>query len=169
MKTLRLRDQQLFGLAMILFVITLFGTAVRLFFVLRADFPLNDGGMFYQMTRSFSTTVTPCPSYTAYNASQIPFAYPPLPFYLAALLQQASGLDLLLIFRFLPVIFSILTIPAFFLLSPEMLGQDFPAIHATLIFAILPPGYEWLIMGGGVNRAQPSCSRCWPYGWLCAP
>jgi hypothetical protein len=44
-------------------------------------------------------------------------------------------------------------IPAYFGLSQQVLDSDFQSIHATLAFAIIPPAYEWLIMGGGLTRA----------------
>lgn len=140
-------------MSLLIAVITLIGGALRLFFVLRADFPLNDGGMFSWMTRELIETRFRLPEFTAYNHSQIPFAYPPLPFYLAGLLQQAFQIDLLSFYLYFPAIVSALTIPAFFVLSLALLQREPPAIHATLIFAIIPPGYEWLIMGGGVVRA----------------
>ncbi|MBN1146693.1 MAG: hypothetical protein JXA78_05520 [Anaerolineales bacterium] len=127
-----------------------------MFPVTRHDFPVNDGGMFYVMVKDLQANHYTFPKYTTYNFSQIPYTYPPLPFYLAAGLEDLGGINLFTILRFLPGIFSILMIPAFYGLSREALGSNFQALHATLAFAIVPPAYEWLIMGGGLTRAPAS-------------
>jgi len=146
-------DQHKLGLGILLLTIALIGGAIRLFIVLRADFPINDGGMLLQMTQDLLDKNFRLPWYTNYNHAGIPFAYPPLSFYFAALIHRISGIDLFSLFLYIPVFFNILTIPIFFFLSREVLNRENTAIHATLIYAILPPSYEWLIMGGGVARA----------------
>jgi len=141
---------------LLLLIFTLLGAAIRMFPVTRSNFPVNDGGMFYVMAKDLQANRYAFPKYTSYNFSQIPYTYPPLPFYLAAGLEDLAEIDLFTILRFLPGIFSILMIPAFYGLSREALGSEFQALHATLAFAIVPPSYEWLIMGGGLTRAPAS-------------
>ena len=152
-KTRTRKVEDVVGLVLILAVIMALGAAIRLYYILQANFPLNDGGLFYQMTRELINNHYVLPIYTTYNGHFIPFAYPPLPFYIAGLLQQASGLGLIQVFRFLPFFFNLFTIPAFFFLSRQILTKDLPVVYATLIFAILPPSFEWLIMGGGIARS----------------
>lgn len=152
-KTRTRKIEDAVGLILILAVIMALGAAIRLYYIFQANFPLNDGGLFYQMTRELINNHYILPSYTTYNRNSIPFAYPPLPFYIAGLLQHASGLSMIQVFRFLPFFFNLFTIPAFFFLSRQILDKDLPAVYATLIFAILPPGFEWLIMGGGIARS----------------
>ncbi len=94
------------------------------------------------------------PLFTSYNQLNIPFAYPPLPFYMAGLLQAFLGLDGLVVLRFLPLVISVLTIPAFFVLSRTALDSIPQALHATLVFAILTPTYQWQIMGGGLTAPR---------------
>src|SRR5215470_9642735 len=62
------------------------GGAIRLFYVAHADFPLNDGGLFYTMTEDLRADKYVLPFYTSYNGGSIPYAYPPLAFYLSAAL-----------------------------------------------------------------------------------
>jgi hypothetical protein len=142
-----------YGLLLILVLYLALGTAIRSFFILRADFPLNDGGMFYQMTRELENNRFILPAYTNYNLAGIPYAYPPLPFYLAGVLETGLNIDLLRLELILPVAFNVLAILAFFDLSRQILKRDYQALHATLAFAIIPPAYEWLIMGGGLARS----------------
>jgi hypothetical protein len=150
-KTRSLSDK--FGLTLILFLFISLGAAIRLFFVLRSDFPINDGGMLYQMTQELRQNHFILPAFTGYNLARIPYAYPPLPFYLAGSLEALLGCDLYVLVRLLPVIFNILAIPAFFDLSRQILKNDYQALHASLAFTIIPPSYEWLIMGGGLTRS----------------
>lgn len=134
-------------------LITLIGAVVRCFYVFSASFPLNDGGMFYVMVRDLQANAFRLPLYTSYNGGNIPYAYPPLPFYLAAGLNQWLGIGLISLLRFLPLLFSIATIPVFAWLAQEVLAEKHPVALATLVFALLSPAYEWEIMGGGLTRA----------------
>ncbi|MFM8319309.1 MAG: hypothetical protein ACKOC5_00215, partial [Chloroflexota bacterium] len=127
--------------------------AVRLPLALRQNFPLNDGGLFFQMTRDLQANGYRLPAYTTYNFRNIPFAYPPLPFYFSGLLSDLTGIDLIELFRFLPLAFNLLTVLAVYLLAREWLADQMSALQAALIFGLLLPGYEWQIMGGGVTRS----------------
>jgi hypothetical protein len=153
MNRLEQRTAPWIGTGLILFLIIGLGLAIRLAYFINTDFPLNDGGMFYEMTIELQQNHFKLPLFTNYNSSSIPYAYPPLPLYLAGIIQSLSGHDLITIYKFLPVIFNILTIPAFFYLSLQVLEKNISALYSTLVFAILPPGFDWLIMGGGVIRA----------------
>jgi hypothetical protein len=150
-KKTKLEDR--IGMWLSVLIFTLLGSGLRIFYVLRSDFPLNDGGLFYVMVKDLLANQFRLPSFTSYNHLDIPFAYPPLPFYLAGLLETLFKLDGLAVLRFLPLAISILTIPAFFLLAQTALASIPQALHATLAFAILTPAYEWQIMGGGITRA----------------
>src|SRR5512133_240620 len=80
------------------------GGYVRLVYVLASPFPLNDGGLFYQMTQELIANHFRLPAITDYNHLGIPYAYPPLAFYLTGLLSQLSGWSLLEIYRVLPAV-----------------------------------------------------------------
>ncbi len=129
------------------------GGYVRLAYVLASPFPLNDGGLFYQMTQELIANQFQLPVFTDYNHLGIPYAYPPLAFYLTGLLSQLSGWSLLEIYRILPAIVSILTIPVFYLLAKDVIDDDNQLAIAVLIFALTPVTYNWAIMGGGVTRS----------------
>src|SRR5689334_7736814 len=80
----------------------LVGVGVRAFHVLHFDFPLNDGGLFYQMARDLQNNGYKLPSETTYNSAHIPFGYPPLGMYLAALLDDITPFSLMDMFRIIP-------------------------------------------------------------------
>src|SRR3712207_3523295 len=80
-------------------LITLLSLYVRLMPALRAGFPINDGGLFYRMIEDLRLNVYLLPTYTTYNAADIPFAYPPLGFYLAGSITDLTGMHLLDVLR----------------------------------------------------------------------
>ena len=140
------------GLVAILFV-TFLGAFPRLFFALSSKYPLNDGGMFYVMIRDLQSASYSLPLYTSYNGGQIPFVYPPLGFYLAGSLSTLLHISLIDCLRLLPPVLSILSIPAFFLLSQSLLENEILASAASLAFATIPTAFDWDVMGGGLTRA----------------
>ncbi|HEX2924339.1 MAG TPA: hypothetical protein VHS28_09960, partial [Chloroflexota bacterium] len=144
-------SQHAFAAAVV--VATLAGSVVRLYLVLGSDFPLNDGGMFLAMIQDLQRGGYALPEFVSYNSARIPFAYPPLAFYLAALLSDLTRLQPLDLLRYLPPLISCLTIPAFALLSRSLLGSNLAAASAVFAFALLPSSFRWGVMGGGLTRS----------------
>jgi hypothetical protein len=136
------------GLAAIVVV----GGTLRLLPPLAAGFPVNDGGLFYLMAEEIRRHGWALPHVTGYNGGGIPFAYPPLAFYLADLIALA-GVPLIEVVRFLPAVVSTLTIVALWRLAREILERDGAALAATAAFALLPRSFSWFVMGGGLTRA----------------
>ncbi len=131
----------------------LFGGWLRIYPVWQADFPINDGGLFYVMTRAIQENSFHLPFYVSYNALHIPFAYPPLAFYVTAALGKVLNIPLIFFFRFLPAVVLIGTITAFYPLAKTFLKSRLEAGIATLIFALTPRSVTWFIMGGGLTRS----------------
>ena len=90
------------------------------------------------------------PVFTSYNGNVIPFGYPPLPFYLMALVQRFIHFGLIDQLRFLPAFFSTLCIPALYLLSKRITSTKEISVFAVFAYALMPQSYLWLIMGGGI-------------------
>jgi hypothetical protein len=132
---------------------TILGLIIRGFYVFQSNFPLEDGGMFLTMVKDLQAAHYHLPAVTSYNLSNIPYAYPPLPFYLTAALNAWLKIDLISLLRFLPLIFSVATIPAFYWLARQLLKNDTQVIAATFIFTLFSPVYKWQIMGGGLTRS----------------
>jgi hypothetical protein len=139
----------LFGLG----VVTFLGGLVRVLPVAAHPFPLNDGGLFHQMASDIVSAGFALPVETSYNAAGVPFAYPPLGIYTAAIAAQLPGVEILDVMRWLPAVMSILTIPAFYLLARQLAPTRFHALAATTAFALVPRAYQWLVVGGGLTRA----------------
>jgi hypothetical protein len=128
------------------------GLAVRAIPIVLTDFPVNDGGLFVAMTRAIQDAGWTLPATVAWNGADLPFTYPPLAFYVAGLLESI-GLDLFAVFRWAPLVFAALVVPAVYLLARELLRSDIGALVAALAYALTPVAYVWLIGGGGVTRA----------------
>ena len=75
-----------------------FGVFIRLNFIAGSEYPLNDGGLFYQKADDLIRNGLKLPKYTNYNSLRIPFAYPPTAFYLAGIINLVSDMPLLAVF-----------------------------------------------------------------------
>jgi hypothetical protein len=137
---------------LLLFTALLFGVIARFYPVITNGFPLNDGGMFYTMVQDLKANGYALPQLTTYNDSEIPFAYPPLGFYIASFLSVLPGSDLS-IFLYLPAFVNSLSIIIFYLFAKETLDSRLTASLATLIYALSPRAFIWQVMGGGITRA----------------
>ena len=129
------------------------GVVVRAYPVLRTDFPLNDGGMFFAMVRDLQHANFALPASTTYNGTDIPFAYSPLAFYIAGVVDKVTPFGLTFWFRFLPLTFSCLTLIAIYSLATTVLRSRAAVLGAVIAFALIPRSYIWLDMGGGLTRS----------------
>ena len=92
------------------------------------------------------------PAFTSYNHLSIPFAYPPLSFYVAGLISSI-GISTLDIFRWLPPLISTLSIFAFYWMASLMLASRPKASLAAMAYALMPRLFSWYVMGGGLSRS----------------
>lgn len=121
------------------------GLLLRGALVIGTDFPLRDGGLFVTMARDLRDAGFAIPQFTTFNTGDIPFAYPPLGLYLLALIPG----DPVSTEQWLPIVWSVLAIPAAFLLAREFVADRIAGLSA-LLFALMP--VTWAIEGGGVTR-----------------
>jgi hypothetical protein len=131
----------------------LIGGTIRLYCVLQSDFPINDGGLFYSMIKDLVANGYRLPVTTSYNNLSLPFAYPPLFLYIAGFLSNLTSWGLLNIIRIMPAIFTVLAVPAFYLLATVLIKDKLQAVFAAFIFAFIPASFDWLVMGGGLTRS----------------
>jgi len=129
------------------------GVLVRAYHVLSQDFPLNDGGLFFAMVRDLQAAHFHLPAFTSYNGAGIPYAYSPLGFYLAGLLDAWTPLSLVDVFRWMPLVTSALTVVAFAWLAQALLASRWAAVAATAGFGLIPRSFIWMLMGGGLTRS----------------
>ncbi len=86
------------------------------------------------------------------NNYGIPFAYPPLGFYAAALLI-ALGISGIAVVHWLPILVSCAAVIAFYFLANAVLNDKPRAAVATMIFSMIPGNFDMQIMGGGLTRS----------------
>ncbi|MDD2920904.1 MAG: glycosyltransferase family 39 protein [Anaerolineales bacterium] len=116
-------------------------------------FPVTDGGLFYLMAQALQANGFALPAFVQYNGANIPFAYPPLGFYLAALVSSLFKIPLIEVFRWLPAALGVAFTIAFYFLAAAVLKSTFKATLAAVFFALLPRSIGWFVMGGGITRA----------------
>lgn len=127
----------------------------RLYLLVANDFPVNDGALFLEFVRATAAAFPRLPSEVSYNGLILPFAYPPLSFWLGALLSKA-GMDSLEVVRVLPVVMNILYVLLFaVVLLKSGRSRLFTAI-TILFFSATSLSFQWLLMGGGLSRGLGS-------------
>jgi hypothetical protein len=131
----------------------LLGVLLRTVHVVQHDFPLNDGGLFAAMAEDVRAAGFRLPWFTTYNDERIPFGYSPVGFYLVAGLAELTGVGTIELLRWVPLVGSLLTVPAFVLLAQRLLGGGATLVAAVLAFALVPRSFVWLLMGGGLTRS----------------
>lgn len=138
------------GTGLLLLVLAL-ALGFRLFLALATDFPINDGALFYEFVKGVAATFPNLPETVRYNAIDVPFAYPPLSFWLGAVLVRI-GADPLDVVHYLPIAMNAAYVLLFTLvLLKSGHGRLFAAI-ALFFFAARLRSFEWLVMGGGLSR-----------------
>ncbi|HMB22689.1 MAG TPA: glycosyltransferase family 39 protein, partial [Anaerolineales bacterium] len=138
---------------LLLFLAIVFGTYMRFNPTMLAGFPINDGGMFAVMVDDLKNSHYLLPAFTTYNHLSIPYAYPPLGFYLGRIAADLFGLSAVQVLRWVPAFFASLSIPAFYLLAARLLKNKYYAAISTLFFAMMPRALSWFVMGGGLTRS----------------
>ena len=161
-------ERKQFAALLVAFAI-IFGLIVRVWPEFKVGVPINDGGMFYQMTLDLIANHFRLPLMTTYNQGvfPLPYVYPPLGFYLGASLQQISGVPLYSLFRFLPGILASLCIPAVYFFSVQILKDETRAAISTILYATLPISFNLLYMGGGINRSLGMLFSILTMGFAC--
>jgi hypothetical protein len=129
------------------------GLILRIQPILRSDFPLNDGALFTLMIEAIRDSRYALPAFVGYNGLAIPFAYPPLAFYVAAAFADFAHVDSISTLRVLPLLFDLGVLMAFGWLAMTTLSSRTGAAVAFAAFALMPGSYQWLLGGGGLTRA----------------
>jgi len=131
-------------------------SAVLLFyFYLRSHpYPSFGAGLYLLIAERISEAGYALPkTIPYYTEGGVPFSYPPLMFYVVALIQDLTGVDPVTITRFLPGIVTVVYLVPLYLLSRDLLNSRPQAALASLIVAVSPPVLQWHISAGGIVRA----------------
>lgn len=158
MKSLALDERLMVGLVFLL------GGALRLIHLLfvGVDTPFRAGALFLEFSRQIAANRFLLPANIPFfTDGGIPFAYPPLPFYVEAVLLSVFSLPDYSVVNLLPPFIAVLTLPSFYVLT-RVAGLTFPTRLAALIaFAVLPNAFRQQIHGGGLSEAFGTLALIW--------
>lgn len=129
------------------------GLLVRLLPVLEAPLTTGDGGLIVVMVDDLRAAGLALPPITTYNHTDLPFVYPPLGLYAAAVLGELTGVSSLDVVRILALALSLATLGAFGLLAFRALAP-LAAVGAVAAYALMPHAYDGIVAGGGVTRGM---------------
>jgi hypothetical protein len=145
-------------------VIVFIGIVVRcghLFFI-GLDVPFRYGGLFVEFSRQIATNGYLLPANIPfYTQGGIPFAYPPLAFYVQAFLIETLSLPKYAVVNLLPPLVAVLSLPSFYLLTRALNMSDRSRLGAVVVFALLPNAFLDQIEGGGLAESFGTVSLIW--------
>jgi hypothetical protein len=125
---------------------------VALGMTLGGPLPPGDGGLFYLMARAVGNDPFSYGGRLTFSGMELPFAYPPLGFYLAAALHRA-GLPLDEAMRGVSLAATVLAVGTAGLLLRRLASSWQAAMLAALLLLGLPRFWAGQLAGGGVTRA----------------
>lgn len=116
--------------------------------------PFRSGGLFVEFSQQISAHNYRLPSHIPfYSDGGIPFAYPPFPFYVEAVLLDIFPLSEFVVANLLPPIIAIISLPFFYFLTREY-ELKFPAQFAALVaYATIPAAFLEQIESAGLAEA----------------
>jgi hypothetical protein len=129
--------------------------AHRMFLLLSTEFPINDGGLFYGFVRQIEPVFPGLPETVTYNGLELPFAYPPLSFWLVTLMSKL-GVSPLGIFHVAPILMNLVYVGLFAVVLRRNGASLMFVALAMLFFCSMLRTFEWLVMGGGIPRSLGS-------------
>lgn len=137
----------------ILLVAAGLAAVVRLVPALPGPLTPGDGGLIVVMVDDLRRAGLTMPEFITYNSLDIPFVYPPLGLYGAALLGELLGLSGLDSVRLVATLLSLATVGTFAMLALRLLPST-AAVGAVLMYALMPHAYDPIVAGGGVTRGS---------------
>lgn len=143
-------DSDRFWLTAALFV----GSVVCVAYFLTHTHPAYEGGLYLQFVEEILQNGYALPDRIPYYLEGgIPFAYPPLVFYLIAVTTDVTGVDPVALELYAPGVIAIVYLIPFYYLTKELLESPTKAGIATVFFAVTPPVLRWHISAGGIVRS----------------
>lgn len=128
---------------------------IRIHLLRSTDFPINDGALFLSFIDAIVPVFPALPGTILFSGLHIPFAYPPLSFWLAAGAVRLGANPLALV-HFAPIVMNIGYLLLFTCLLRRTGHSRLFAAVAVLVFGTSFLSYEWLVMGGGLSRGLGS-------------
>ena len=116
-------------------------------------YPAYSGGLFSKIAMEIAANgYVPPARIPGYTADGVPYAYPPLQFYVLAALFDL-GADPVGVARFLPSVGFLAALLPLYLLARDVTGSRPAGTAAAALVAVNPQVIEWHLSAGGVVRA----------------
>ena len=117
-------------------------------------YPAYGAGMYMQIVKQIQTNAFQPPlRIHHYSANGVPFAYPPLMFYVAAVVRSLGNIGPIAYARYVPGLVIIATVIPYYYLAKGFLHTSSKAGVATVVLATAPPVLTWHLSAGGIVRA----------------
>lgn len=130
------------------------GCLVAVVYLLTHPYPAFGAGLYLEIVERIVAGGYALPRQIPhYTTHGIPFGYPPLAFYVSAVLADVGGVSPLALSRYLPAALTVLYLVPYYYLSRELLETPARAGVATILLAVTPPVLEWHLSAGGMVRA----------------
>ncbi len=127
---------------------------LRHLFLVPPDAPFRLGGLFYEFSQQIIANGYALPKHIPYySLDGLPFAYPPLGFYLQALMIDLFSPPLFWTVNWLPPLLATLALPAYYRLLRRISQNEIFTLSALLAFAFMPAAFVNQIEAAGLAEA----------------
>lgn len=117
-------------------------------------YPAYAGGLYLQIAEEIIQHGYALPArIPGYTTDGIPFAYPPLMFYVTAAILDVTGMTPLALARYFPGFVILVSLVPYFGITEELLDDTRMAGLATLLLGVTPTTLRWHLSAGGLVRA----------------
>jgi hypothetical protein len=131
------------------------------------DTPFHLGGLFYEFSRQIILNHFALPeTIPYYSLGGLPFNYPPLGFYLQALVMQLFSPAPFITVNLLPPLITAFSLPVFYWMVKAQTSNDGLIIAALFAYALMPAAFINQIEGAGLAEACGTLALLFLLGWL---
>lgn len=130
------------------------GVLVYLTYVRTHAYPAYGGGLFLEIAQQIRLHGYGLPkTIPHYTEGGVPAAYPPLMFYVAAVIRELTAVPRITYSLYVPGLLVLAYLVPYYFLAKDLLGTPRRAGFATALFAVTPAALQWHISAGGIARA----------------
>lgn len=131
------------------------------------DAPFHLGGLFYEFSRQIIQNHFALPeTIPYYSLGGIPFAYPPLGFYLQAIVIRLFNPTPFVTVNLLPPLITVFSLPAFYWMTGALTDDDRLRAAAFFAYTLMPSAFVNQIEGAGLPEACGTLAILLYLGWL---
>jgi len=145
-------------------IILIAGSFIRLLHlpIVGINTPYKLGGLFLEFAHQIASNDFLLPEIIPfYTDGGIPFAYPPLPFYVEAIAVYILGITPYAVVNILPPTVAVLSLISFYYLTREAALSKWSRVTALAAFAFMPNAFEQQIEGAGLAESFGTFALIW--------